>query len=316
MNAWTVLGMIEWSKGYLAEKGFGNARLESELLLSHALSLSRVGLYTAHDRVLTPAELARYKELLKRRLTGEPVQYVTGTAAFMFAEFEVNRSVLIPRPETEALTEIALKVIGEASGGAARGSGGDAGSAEAGGAEAAGGQARGGPLVADIGTGSGVIATTVALKVPGATVYATDVSVDALAVASRNAGRAGVAERVRFLEGRYLEPLRSEGLAGRLAAIVSNPPYVRTGDIASLPAEVRDFEPRGALDGGLDGLDSLRAIAQDGPEFLAPGGALLLEVGDGQAPAVEEMLAAGLRRVETLRDYAGRARIVTGRKDG
>ena len=166
MNAWTVLGMIEWSKGYLAEKGLGNARLESELLLSHALSLSRVGLYTAHDRVLAPAELARYKELLKRRLTGEPVQYVTGTAAFMFTEFEVNPSVLIPRPETEALTEIALKVIGEMGPS---------------------------PLVADVGTGSGVIATTVALKVPGATVYATDVSADALTVAARNASRAGVA---------------------------------------------------------------------------------------------------------------------------
>ena len=121
---------------------------------------------------------------------------------------------------------------------------------------------------------------------------------------------------MRFVEGPYLEPLRSEGMAGRLAAIVSNPPYVRSGDLASLPAEVRDFEPRGALDGGPDGLDSLRAIAQDGPEFLAPGGALLLEVGDGQAPAVKEMLRGRLVRVETHRDYAGRARIVAGRKDG
>jgi release factor glutamine methyltransferase len=134
MNVWTVLGMIEWSKGYLAEKGFGNSRLEAELLLSHALSMSRVGLYVEHERVLTPAELARYKELLKKRLTGEPVQYVTGTAAFMFSEFEVNRSVLIPRPETEALTEIALKVIGE-------------------GAAEAAGRGGGGPIVADIGTG-------------------------------------------------------------------------------------------------------------------------------------------------------------------
>lgn len=293
MNVWTVLGMIDWSKGYLAEKGFGNARLEAELLLSHALSVSRVGLYVEHDRVLTPAELSRYKELLKKRLTGEPVQYVTGTAAFMFSEFEVNRAVLIPRPETEALTEIALKVIGEIAAGRSEGL-----------------------IVADIGTGSGVIATTIALKVPTAVVYATDTSSEAVAVAARNAARAGVADRVRFLVGPFLEPLRHEGLRGRLSAIVSNPPYVRSGDIAELPVEVRDFEPREALDGGPDGLDSLRAIAHDGPEFLAPGGAILLEVGDGQAPLVEDMLKAALGSVRTLKDYAGRDRIVTGRNDG
>jgi release factor glutamine methyltransferase len=294
MNVWTVLGMIEWSKGYLAEKGFGNSRLEAELLLSHVLSTSRVGLYVGHDRVLTPAELSRYKELLKRRLTGEPVQYVTGTAAFMFSEFEVNRSVLIPRPETEALTEIALKIVGEI----VRERPAD-------------------PIVADIGTGSGVIATTIALKVPTAVVYATDSSPEAVAVAARNAARAGVAERVRFLVGPYLEPLEREGLRGRLSAVVSNPPYVRSSDIADLPVEVRDFEPREALDGGPDGLDSLRAIAQDGPEFLAPGGAVLLEVGDGQAPFVEDMLLkAALGGVKTLKDYAGRDRIVMGRSDG
>ncbi len=293
MNVWTVLGMIDWSKGYLAEKGFANSRLESELLLSHALSTSRVGLYVEHDRVLKPEELARYKGLLKRRLTGEPVQYVTGTAAFMFSEFEVNPSVLIPRPETEALTEIALKTIGEVAA-----SGPD------------------GLVVADVGTGSGVIATTIALKIPSAVVHATDTSSEAVAVAARNAARAGVADRVRFHVGPYFEPLRSEGLVGRLSAVVSNPPYVRSGDIATLPAEVRDFEPREALDGGPDGLDSLRAIAQDGHEFLAPGGVLLLEVGDGQAPLVEDMLRTTLGGVRTFKDYAGRDRIVMGRNDG
>jgi len=285
MNVWTVLGMIDWSKGYLAGKGFENARLEAELLLSHVLSVPRIGLYTAGERALTPDELSRYKAALKRRLTGEPVQYVTGTAAFMFSEFEVNPSVLIPRPETEALTEAALKAIGTPPG-----------------------EVR----VADIGTGSGVIATTIALKVPAATVVATDVSADALAVAARNAARAGVADRVRFLEGAFLEPLAREGLEGSLAALVSNPPYVATGDLAGLPAEVRDFEPRTALDGGPDGLDSLRVIAQDGPRFLAEGGVMLLEVGDGQAPLVERMLETSLGNARTHKDYAGRDRIVAG----
>ncbi|MBM3307415.1 MAG: peptide chain release factor N(5)-glutamine methyltransferase [Candidatus Eisenbacteria bacterium] len=297
MSAWTVLGMIEWSRGYLAGKGFENARLEAELLLSHTLSIPRVGLYTDHDRVLTAEELARYKGLLKRRLAGEPVQYVTGTAGFMFAEFEVNRSVLIPRPETEALTEIALKFLGDLAAGTTA-------------------HRAGGLLVADIGTGSGVIATTIALKVPAAAVYATDVSAEAVALAERNAQRAGVADRVRFLVGPLFDPLDAAGLRGRLSAIVSNPPYVRSEDIAGLPSEVRDFEPRVALDGGVDGLDSLRAIAQDGPVFLAPGGALFLEVGEGQARAVEEMLKPALRDVRAYKDYAGRARIVFGRNDG
>ena len=206
----------------------------------------------------------------------------------MFTEFEVTPAVLIPRPETEALTEAALNVLGKPAG-----------------------EIR----VADIGTGSGVIATTIALKVPSAVVYATDVSAAALEVAARNAERAGVAPRVRFLSGNLLEPLRREKLEGSLTALVSNPPYVATGDIASLPAEVRDFEPMTALDGGPDGLDSLRAIAQDGPEFLAPGGAVLLEVGDGQAPAVEGMLRAALGNARTFKDYAGRDRIVTAVKE-
>ena len=283
-RTWTVLELINWSKGHLEEKGFDNARLEVELLLSHALKLPRVELYVQFERQLNASELAAFKALFKRRLAGEPVQYVTGTAAFMLGEFEVNPAVLIPRPETEALTEVALRLLGGAAA----------------------------PIVADIGTGSGVIATTVAMKMPAARVYATDVSADALEVAARNAERAGVTERVTFLEGEMLQPLRGEGLAGKVTALVSNPPYIPTGELAGLQAEVRDFEPREALDGGEDGLDCIRVLVQDGPEFLSPGGFLALEVGDGQASGVAEMLGAGLDDVEVHKDYAGRDRIVTG----
>ncbi len=283
-RTWTVLELINWSKDYLEEKGFDNARLEVELLLGHVLNLPRIELYLQFERQMKAGELAAFKALFKRRLTGEPVQYVTGTAAFMLGEFEVTRAVLIPRPETEALTEVALRLLGGAAA----------------------------PVVADIGTGSGVIATTVAMKVPAARVYATDVSADALEVAARNAERAGVAERVTFLEGEMLQPLRDSGLAGKVTALVSNPPYIPTGELAGLQAEVRDFEPREALDGGEDGLDCIRVLVQDGPEFLSPGGFLALEVGDGQASGVAELMREQLADVEVHKDYAGRDRIVTG----
>ncbi len=294
-TVWTITELIKWSKSYLAEKGFENARLETELLLGHTLSLPRIELYVQHDRQLSRDELARYKALFKRRLAWEPVQYVTGTAAFMMAEFEVTPAVLIPRPETEAMTEVAIGLIAGSVG---------RDSAEPG--------TEGRLLLADIGTGSGVIAVTLAQKLPGAEVVATDISADALSVAGRNAERIGVSERIRFAEGAGVEPLATMGLAGKLSGIVSNPPYVRSGDMKTLPREVREFEPGIALDGGADGLDCIRSLAQDGPEFLAVGGVMALEFGDGQADAVRELMEKKLARVEIHKDYAGRDRIATG----
>jgi len=287
-RTWTVLELINWSKGHLEEKGFDNARLEVELLLSHALNLPRVELYVQFERQLKADELAGFKALYKRRLDGEPVQYITGSAAFMLGEFEVGPAVLIPRPETEALTEVVLRLLA--------------------------GRPAAPPVVADIGTGSGVIAATVAMKVPSAAVYATDISAAALEVAARNAEKLGVGERVTFLEGEMLHPLRGNGLAGGVTALISNPPYIPTGELAGLQAEVRDFEPREALDGGEDGLECLRVLVQDGPEVLTQGGFIALEVGDGQASTVVELMQVGFENVEVHKDYAGRDRIVTGFK--
>ncbi|MBN2565767.1 MAG: peptide chain release factor N(5)-glutamine methyltransferase [Candidatus Eisenbacteria bacterium] len=310
-RTWTVLELINWSKAYLEEKGFDNARLEVELLLGHVLKLPRIELYLQFERQLKEKELATFKALFKRRLSGEPVQYVTGSAGFMLGDYEVNPAVLIPRPETEALTEVALRMLREM-----RERLGGAGGEVAGAAASTGaaGPAAGGfrPVVADVGTGSGVIAATIAAKVPDAVVYATDVSKAALEVAARNAERAGVAARVTFLEGEMLHPLHGNGLAGKVMALVSNPPYIPTGDLAGLPSEVRDFEPREALDGGEDGLECLRVLVQDGPELLAPGGFIALEVGDGQASSIAGMLRDRLGNAEIHRDYAGRDRIVTG----
>ncbi len=298
-RTWTTLELINWSKDYLAEKGFENARLETELLLGHALGLKRIELYLQYERVLAERELAGFKTLLKRRLAGEPVQYVTGTAGFMLADFEVTPDVLIPRPETEALVEVAVEMIGERLG-----------------EEAPVGTAPGvdGPVLADIGTGSGVIAVTLAQKFPAAKVIATDVSPEALAVAARNAENVGVSERISLAEGTGLAPLSEMGLAGGVHGIVSNPPYILSGDMAGLPTEVRDFEPRLALDGGSDGLDCLRGIIEGAPGMLADGGIVALEFGDGQADAVRALAAPMLSDVSIHRDYAGRDRIMTGRK--
>jgi release factor glutamine methyltransferase len=152
------------------------------------------------------------------------------------------------------------------------------------------------------------------MKVPAARVYATDISAAALEVAARNAERAGVAERVTFLEGEMLHPLRGNGLAGGVTALVSNPPYIPTGELAGLQAEVRDFEPREALDGGEDGLEFLRILVQDGPDLLSLGGFMALEVGDGQASTVAGLMQERFDGVEIHKDYAGRDRIVTGWK--
>ncbi len=297
VTIWTITELINWSRSYLAERGFENARLETELLLSHVLSLPRIELYVQHDRQLSQDELARYKALFKRRLAWEPVQYVTGTSAFMMAEFEVTPATLIPRPETEAMTEIAIGlIVGQA--------GDDGTESETGGRL----------LLADIGTGSGVIAITLAQKFPEAEVVATDISADALSVAARNAERIGVSERIRFAEGTGVEPLAAAGFQGKLSGIVSNPPYVCSGDMETLPREVREFEPGVALDGGSDGLDCIRCLAQDGPEFLADGGSMVIEFGEGQAGAVRELMEKRLGCVEIHKDYAGRDRIATGIK--
>jgi release factor glutamine methyltransferase len=304
-RTWTVLGLINWSKAYLEEKGFDNARLEVELMLGHVLGLPRIELYLQFERQLKEKELADFKALFKRRLAGEPVQYVTGTAGFMLGDYEVDRAVLIPRPETEALTEVVLRMLKEMRSGDP---------ARAGGSEAGGAHEGAGPVVVDVGTGSGVIAATIAARIPESEVYATDISRAALDVAARNAEKAGVTGRVTFLEGEMLHPLNGSGLAGRVTALVSNPPYIPTGELADLPSEVRDFEPREALDGGEDGLECLRVLVQDGPELLTPGGFMALEVGDGQARQVAGMMRERLIDVAIHKDYAGRERIVTGFK--
>src|ERR1039457_5873632 len=236
LETWTVLKVLTWTKGYLAEKGVGNARLEAEWLLVHALGLDRVGLYVNYAKPLTGPELAMIRGLVARRARREPLQHILGTQEFMGMEFEVSPSVLIPRHDTEVLVDEAVK------------------------------RAVPKGRILDIGVGSGCIAASLARLLPEAEVFGVEKSPEVMELAQRNLERLG--SRVTLFEGSLFEPFPGQ----TFEMIVSNPPYIPTGDLESLQTEVRDFEPRGALDAGPDGLEFYRAIIPAAPEFLAPGG--------------------------------------------
>jgi release factor glutamine methyltransferase len=280
--SWTILEVLQWTTARFSERGLDSPRLDAELLAAHAFGLSRVQLYTQFDRPLLAAELGAYRELVKRRQAGEPVAYLTGRKEFWSLDLAVDKRVLIPRPDTETAVEEALLRLGEG---------------------------RQGARIADVGTGSGAIALALARARPGNTIFACDVSPDALAVARANAERLGL--EVTFFEGDLAAPLAA---LAPLDLIVANLPYVPAGDIAALAIEVR-CEPRLALDGGADGLALVRGLVAAAPALLAPGGALVLEIGQGQAPETAALCrAAGLEDVRACADLGGIERVVSGRR--
>jgi release factor glutamine methyltransferase len=263
---------------FLAECGVDNPRLDAELLLADVLAVERSRLYVDLDRALDDAERAGFDERIRRRGGREALQRILGTQEFFSREFEVDASVLIPRPETEALVEAAL----------ARARGIDA------------------PKILDVGTGSGAIAITLALELPKARVSATDVSPGAIEAARANARR--LAATVEFRRGDLVAPFTGE----RFDLIVLNPPYVPSGELAGLAPEVRDHEPRVALDGGVDGLEVYRVLAGSVGEALEEDGGIVVEIGFGQREGVGALFAAaGYRVLRTDRDLAGIERVLT-----
>ena len=279
-EAWTVLRLLRWTADYFAGRSLDAPRLDAELLLADTLGLDRVGLYVNFERPLQTEELTAYRERIKRRAAREPLAYILGRTEFWSLPLKVTPAVLIPRPETELLVEQALPRL------------------------------TGRSQVLDIGTGSGALAIALASERPELTITAIDVSPAALAVALENARCNGVVERIRF-EQHDLADLPS----GPYALVVANPPYIPSGELATLMPEVRDFEPWLALDGGADGLAAYRAITAQADRLLAPGGWLLVEVGAGQAAAVRDLLAtAGLMELFAARDLADIERVVGGRQ--
>lgn len=277
----TPLELTRLAAGYLREKGVEGARLDAELLLAHALGVPRLQLYLQFEKPLEEAEVSAYRELVRRRARREPAAYLTGVKEFWSLPLRVDPRVLVPRPETERLVEAALERA----------------SAEEG-------------RLLDLGTGSGAIALAFLSERRGWSAVGVDASAGALEVAAANAGALGLAERFEARLGDLFAPASGE----RFDLVVSNPPYVPRGDLDGLEPEVARFEPRAALDGGPDGLDVLRRIADRAPAHLAPGGWLALEFGIGQAEAVRELLAAaGLAEIAILDDYAGIPRVAVGR---
>jgi release factor glutamine methyltransferase len=279
----TVLEVIQRSAEFLARKGVESPRLQIELILAHALRMPRMHLYLNFEKELTPDELTEAREMVKRRGEREPLQHILGTTSFCGLEMAVNRHVLIPRPETEILAERAwthLKGLAP----------------------------EGQPKALDFGTGSGCLAIALAVHCPAAEVWAVDVSPEALEVARENALRHGVHERIQFHQGNGFEAIPP---GTRFDLIVSNPPYIPTAEIETLQPEVRDHDPRQALDGGADGLVFYRMFATAAEKFLVPSGTVMLEFGDGQETAIREIFQTERWQVPAVeKDYTQRPRFL------
>jgi release factor glutamine methyltransferase len=276
----TVLEAIQRSTKFLANKGVDSPRLQTELLLAHLLKLPRMQLYLNFERTLAPREVDEFRELIRRRGRREPLQHILGSTSFCGLEIAVNRHVLIPRPETELLAERGWKFLNQRTPAAAL----------------------------DFGTGSGCLAIALASQSPATEVFAVDVSAEAVALARQNALRHGLSQRIVFFHGDGFAALPT---AARFDLIISNPPYIPAAEVAALQPEVRDFDPRIALDGGPDGLDFYRRLAAESPPFLERGGRLLVEFGDGQAEALCGILRQQKWVVEAIEpDYSHRQRIL------
>ena len=283
----TVLEVIKKSSEFLAKKGVDSARLQTELLLAHLLKLPRMKLYLNFERTLSPTELDALRALVMRRSQREPLQHIIGSTSFCGLEMLVNKHVLAPRPETELLAELGwqfLSTINSQS-----------------------------PTCLDFGTGSGCIAIAIAAKCPTARIVAVDVSVDAIAIAKQNAANSGVIDRIEFRCGDGFATLNGDD---KFDLIVSNPPYIASEEIAALEPEVRDFDPRNALDGGRDGLDFYRRLAAEAGIFLKPRGKIIIEFGDDQAKGISDIFTADRWTVESIhQDYTKRERMLMARKN-
>lgn len=287
-DTWTIGRLLEWTTGYLRDQHSDSPRLDAELLLAQALGCQRIELYTSFENVPADEQRDKFRDLVRRRAAGTPVAYLLGHREFYSLDFRVTPDVLIPRPETEFLVLATLDLIRE--------------------------RHKGKPSsIVDIGTGSGVVAISLAKNCPKATITAVDISPKALEVARSNAQTHEVQERVRFLEGDLLAPLED---SPQVDFVVSNPPYVSTAEMAELPRDVADFEPHLALEAGTNGTDVIERLIPQAAANLRSGGFLLIEI----SPMIESKVLAlieqeaGFEPLLTTKDHAGLARIVTARR--
>lgn len=303
MSEATTQSALAEAISVLRNAGLDNPQLEAELLMARACLTDRPSVIAHPERALSDDEQARFDRLVWRRAKRCPLAYLLGRQEFWGMELEVTPVVMVPRQETETLVEAALGFLRPLASAHVRDPDSQLSTLNS-------------QLVADVGVGSGAIAVALARELPDARVYATDISVQALVLARRNARRMGVADRVRIISGDLLHPLLAMGLEGRLDAVCSNPPYIPTAELRRLQPEVAKHEPRIALDGGPDGLTIYRRLLSQTVLALRRGGRAFFEVGDGQAARVAELTEqAGLKVMETRRDLQGIDRVVIAERE-
>ena len=282
---WRVVDLLDWTVGYFQQHGIPNPRLDAEVLLGHLLEKSRLQLYLHFEMPVFQEHLTPFRELIKKRIEHTPVSYLTNRKEFMSLDFYVDERVLIPRPETEQLVETVLTTKTE-----------------------------GAQRLLELGTGSGVIATSLAVQQPGWEIVATDISEPALAVARKNAETHACAAQIKFLSGDLFEPIEAMNSDENTQFdwIVCNPPYIKKVERDTLSPDIRDYEPEIALFAGDDGLAVIRRLIVEAPKYLAPSGKLILEIGETQADNIRTLFDAesAYCAYELLKDYAEKERIV------
>jgi release factor glutamine methyltransferase len=285
---WTVGRLLQWTADYLKSHGADTPRLDAEILLAQSLGCKRIELYTTFEEVPNEGKRAAFRELVRQRAEGKPVAYLVGRREFYSLSFQVGPGVLIPRPETELIVVTLLDLAKQRAGSNP-------------------------PRIADVGTGSGILAVTLAKHLPSAQVVATDTSKAALAIAVGNARQHGVAERVQFIECDLLAGVEEKAA---FDFIVSNPPYVSAAEYEKLPRDVKGFEPREALLAGPKGTEVIERLIPQAVEWLLPGGHLLIEISPMIHTAVQALLAGvpELQAGPTVKDLARLPRVVQARK--
>lgn len=283
-DVWTVRRVLEWTTGHLTKHGSDTPRLDAEILLAHCRQCRRIQLYTQYDDPLTDAVRAQMRGLVQRRAQREPVAYLVGHREFFSLDFQVTGDVLIPRPDTETLVMESLTVLKE----------------------------QHAPRVLDLCTGSGCVAIAIAKNAPTATVTAVDLSPAAVEMARKNVDQHKLGDRVTVLEGDLFAPLPA---GSEFDLIVSNPPYIPSGDLATLEEDVRKFEPLLALDGGPDGLDLIRRLLSEGQTWLRSGGTLALEFTPEQSEAILQIASStGWQHPRAIKDAGHRWRCLLAKK--
>jgi len=286
-ESWTVLKLLQWTTDYFQKNNVSEPRTSAEVLLAHVLAEDRLFLYLNYDRPMETNELTAYRACIKRRLGGEPNQYITGNQEFWSLPLRVSPDVLIPRPETEVLVEAVLEFLDKAD-----------------------------PNVdiLDLGTGSGAIAIALARELPAARIVATDLSIAALRLAQENAKLHQVDQRILFVQGDMFAAI--PGASQRFKVVVTNPPYVSHAEILELPREIRDFEPHHALEGGPDGLAAIRHIIAEAPKVLFQAGALFVEMGADQTESVSALVkdSQHYEDYRIIKDYSRLDRVLVAIK--